>query len=228
MRARILPPGLPVGPYSVRVEKEGLGRSELGNRVNAASTVRVDVTYGNGPPCKTIESAPAPKLPLQESAKTSVTVNNQACGRIAAVVGGTLRQPLRSGCVTPEAKNIGGDDGSCWAAAGSRRWRHTGTAFQRTRTRELQVKLGVLDCPIARSESRISRWTYRIQAEYGHASGGVMTFCPRRPKTICTAAFTNSLATTDLDANVFSAIRAGNSARDYKQPDFGLPWSGHV
>src|SRR5260370_22223815 len=103
---------LPVGPYTVRVEKEGfrpIVRS--GIALNAASTVRVDVTLEVGSSLQTVEVSASAQLLSTESAKTSVTVTNKLVDELPLVVGGTLRSPFDLAALTPEAKNLGGDDG---------------------------------------------------------------------------------------------------------------------
>jgi len=103
---------LPVGPYTVRVEKEGfrpIVRSAI--QLNAASTVRVDVTLEIGTALQTVEVSASAQLLSTESAKTSVTVTNKLVDELPLVVGGTLRSPFDLAALTPEAKNLGGDDG---------------------------------------------------------------------------------------------------------------------
>src|SRR5262249_30678602 len=65
---------LPVGPYRVRVEKEGFRPVvRWGIELNAASTVRVDVTLEVGTAVETVEVSASAQLLSTESAKTSVT-----------------------------------------------------------------------------------------------------------------------------------------------------------
>src|SRR5258706_7649671 len=69
---------LPVGPYTVRVEKQGfrpIVRS--GIELNAASTVRVDVTLEVGSALQTVEVSASAQLLSTESDKTIVTINNK-------------------------------------------------------------------------------------------------------------------------------------------------------
>src|SRR5712671_3056453 len=59
---------LPVGPYSVRVEKEGFRPVvNSGIELNAASTVRVDVTLEVGTALQTVEVSVSEELPTTES-----------------------------------------------------------------------------------------------------------------------------------------------------------------
>ena len=84
----------------------------LGIELNAASTVRVDVTLEVGTTLKTVEVGASAVLLSTENAKTSVTVTNKLVDELPLVVSGTLRSPFDLAALTPEAKNLGGDDGS--------------------------------------------------------------------------------------------------------------------
>ena len=46
-----------------------------------------------------------------ENAKTSVTMNNMLVDELPLVVGGAMRSPFNLAALTPEAKNLGGDNG---------------------------------------------------------------------------------------------------------------------
>ncbi|HWC00564.1 MAG TPA: carboxypeptidase-like regulatory domain-containing protein, partial [Bryobacteraceae bacterium] len=99
---------LPVGRYSVRVEKEGFRVALRSNvTLNAASTIRVDVALEVGTSQQTVEiSAEVPQLQTSD-AKTSVTIINKLVDELPLVVSGALRSPFDLAQLTPEAKNYG-------------------------------------------------------------------------------------------------------------------------
>ena len=71
-------PSLPVGPYSVRVEKEGFRPSSItGITVNAATSVRVDVTMEVGTALQAVEVQAQAMQLHTEDAKSSVTITNK-------------------------------------------------------------------------------------------------------------------------------------------------------
>jgi Carboxypeptidase regulatory-like domain len=105
-------PQLQVGTYTVRFEKEGFRPASItGLVLNASATVRADATLEVGTAVQAIEvSANALSLST-ENAKSSVTIDNKLVDELPLVVGGTLRSPFNLAALTPEAKNVGGDNG---------------------------------------------------------------------------------------------------------------------
>src|SRR5215831_8615314 len=94
---------LPVGEYTLRVEKSGFSSAVLsGITLNAASTMRADVKLEVGTAMQTVEVNASAQLPTTESAKTSVTVTNKLVDELPLVVGGTLRSPFDLAALTPE------------------------------------------------------------------------------------------------------------------------------
>ena len=105
-------PNLPAGQYTVRIEKEGFSSSvRSGIKLDASSTARADAALAVGSTKQTVEvTATAAQLQASD-AKTSATVTNQMVDQLPLVVGGTLRSPFDLATITPESKNIGGDNG---------------------------------------------------------------------------------------------------------------------
>jgi hypothetical protein len=79
----------------VRVTKEGFKTSEVrGLALDAAQTVRADVTLEVGSPTQAIE-VQASAVQLQtEDAKSSTTLQNKLVNDLPLVVGGTVRTPF--------------------------------------------------------------------------------------------------------------------------------------
>ena len=101
-------PNLPVGQYSVRVEKDGFKPSvRSGLTLNAASSIRVDVSLEVGTSQQTVEVTADAQQLQTETAKTSVTVNNKLVDDLPLVVGGAMRSPFDLATLTPESKNFG-------------------------------------------------------------------------------------------------------------------------
>lgn len=105
-------PGLQVGTFTVRVEKDGFRPSSVtGLVLNASATVRADVTLEVGSAAQAVEVSASALALATENAKTSVTIDNKLVDELPLVVGGALRSPFNLAALTPEAKNLGGDNG---------------------------------------------------------------------------------------------------------------------
>ncbi|OYW11047.1 MAG: hypothetical protein B7X34_03745, partial [Acidobacteriia bacterium 12-62-4] len=105
-------PGLAVGTYIVRVEKDGFRPASVtGLVLNASATVRADATLEVGTSRQAVEVSASALALATENAKTSVTIDNKLVDELPLVVGGALRSPFNLAALTPEAKNLGGDNG---------------------------------------------------------------------------------------------------------------------
>src|ERR1017187_4600421 len=105
-------PNLPAGQYNASFSKAGFASAGLnGITLNAAASVRADATLTVGSTKQTIEvTATAAQLQATD-AKTSATVTNQMVDELPLVVSGALRSPFDLASITPESKNLGGDNG---------------------------------------------------------------------------------------------------------------------
>jgi len=105
-------PQLQVGVYSVKVEKEGFRPATISGLVlNASMTVRADAKLEVGGAMQAVEVSASALSIATENAKTSVTMDNKLVDELPLVVGGAMRSPFNLAALTPEAKNIGGDNG---------------------------------------------------------------------------------------------------------------------
>ena len=103
---------LQVGSYRVRVEKDGFRPAVIsGVVVDAANNARADVTLEVGSTTTAVQVQAAAVQLATENAKTSSAVTNKLVDELPLVVGGTLRSPFDLASLTPEAKNLGGDNG---------------------------------------------------------------------------------------------------------------------
>ena len=105
-------PNLSPGSYLVRVEKQGFRPSEeKGLALDAAQTVRADANLQLGSSTQAIEVQAAAISLQTEDAKASVTLENKLVNDLPLVVSGTVRTPFDLAALTPDAKNLGGDNG---------------------------------------------------------------------------------------------------------------------
>jgi hypothetical protein len=220
---------LPVGEYRVRVEKAGFSSAVLsGISLNAASTMRVDATLEVGTALQTVEVSASAQLLSTESAKTSVTVTNKLVDELPLVVGGTLRSPFDLASLTPEAKNIGGDDGFILGGGQAAGYGATLDGVSANTTRALQLSWVSSNAPSLEAVTEFTVDTNGFKAEYGHASGGVMTFSSKSGTNQFHGSAYEFLRNTDLDANRFFSNRSGTPRAIYKQNDFGFSAGGPI
>ena len=108
-----LVPGLQVGNYSVRVEKEGFRPALIAGVVmNAGNDMRVDATLEVGTTTTAVEVQASALQIATENAKTSVAVTNKMVDELPLVVSAARCAALStSPALTPESKNLGGDNG---------------------------------------------------------------------------------------------------------------------
>src|SRR5258706_1499358 len=220
---------LPVGPYTVRVEKEGFRPVvNSGIELNAASTVRVDVTMEIGTAVQTVEVSASAQLLSTESAKTSVTVTNKFVDELPLVVGGTLRSVFELAAGTPEGKNLGGDDGFVLGGGQGAGYGTTLDGISANTTRALQLSWVSSNAPSLEAVTEFTVDTNGFKAEYGHASGGVMTFSSKSGTNNFHGSAYEFLRNNDLDANRFFSNRSGTPRAVYKQHDFGFSAGGPI
>ena len=101
-------PNLPVGIYSVRVEREGFKPALLNNvNVNAGLNARGDITLEVGASQQVVEVQAQAAALQTEDAKAATTITNKLVDDLPLVVGGALRSPFDLATLTPEAKNFG-------------------------------------------------------------------------------------------------------------------------
>ena len=220
---------LPVGEYTLRVDKAGFSSAVLsGITLNAASTLRADVKLEVGTAMQTVEVNASAQLLTTESAKTSVTVTNRLVDELPLVVGGTLRSPFDLAALTPEAKNIGGDDGFILGGGQAAGYGATLDGVSANTTRALQLSWVSSNAPSLEAVTEFTVDTNGFKAEYGHASGGVMTFSSKSGTNTLHGSAYEFLRNNDLDANRFFSNRSGTPRAIYKQHDFGFSAGGPV
>jgi hypothetical protein len=222
-------PNLGVGQYAVRVEKEGFRPAVVSNiTVNAATNVRTDVTLEIGTSQQVVEvQADAVQLST-ESAKASVTVTNRLVDELPLVVGGAMRSPFDLAQLTPESKNVGGDNGFILGGGQAASYTATLDGVSANTTRALTVSWVATNAPSLEAITEFTVDTNGFKAEYGHSGGGVMTFVSKSGTNDLHGSAYEFLRNNDFDANWFFSNSRGIPRPIYKQHDFGASGGGPV
>lgn len=221
-------PSLPVGQYTVRVEKEGF-KPAVRNEVtlNAATVSRLNVVLEIGTSQQAIEiTANAVQL-MTESAKSSVTVTNKLMDELPLVVGGALRSPFDLALLTPEAKNFG-DNNFIIGGGQASSYGTSLDGVSTNTTRALQVSWVSVNAPSVDAITEFTVDSNGFKAEYGHAGGGNITFVSKSGTNQFHGAVYEFLRNNALDANRFFSNSAGLPRAIYKQSDFGVSAGGPV
>ena len=221
-------PNLPPGIYAVRVEKSGFRPTEeKGLNLDAAQTVRADLAIQVGTSTQAIE-VQASAVSLQtEDAKSSTTLQNKLVNDLPLVVSGTVRTPFDLAALTPDAKNLGGDNGFSIGGGQAASYGTTLDGISANTTRALQKSWVASNSPSVEAIDQFTVDSSGYKAEYGHAAG-VMTFVSKSGTNSFHGSAYEFLRNNDFDANNFfnNAARIPNSI--YKQNDFGATVGGPV
>ena len=226
-------PSLPVGQYTVRVEKEGF-KPAIRNEVtlNAATVSRLNITLEVGASQQAIEiTANAVQL-MTESAKSSVTVTNKLVDELPLVVGGALRSPFDLAVLTPEAKNVsGGTEGSGFMIGGGQASSYGSSldGVSTNTTRALQTNWVAVNAPSLEAITEFTVDSNGFKAEYGHAGGGNITFVSKSGTNQFHGAAYEFLRNDALDARRFwDGLTPTSKKQVYKQHDFGVAGGGPI
>ena len=230
-------PSLAAGVYSIRVEKGGF-RPALtsGLTLSAASTARADATLEIGTSKQAIEVTASALQLKTEDAKTSVTVQNKLINDLPLVVGGAVRSPFDLAALTPEAKNLGGDNGFILGGGQAASYGTTLDGVSANTSRALSMSWVASNAPSVEALTEFTVDTNGFKAEYGHAGGGVMTFSTKSGTNGLHGSAYEFLRNNAFDSNNFFNNAAGRKANGslvkpaqiYKQNDFGFTTGGPV
>src|SRR5258708_509235 len=222
-------PSLQVGTYNVRVDKAGFRPSEIkGLTVDAATTVHADVVLEVGQSTQVIEVQAAAVQLQSEDAKTSVTINQKLVDTLPLVVGGAVRSPFDLAILTPESKNLGGDNGFMLGGGQAASYGTTLDGVSTNTTRALSKSWVASNAPSVDAITEFTVDTNGFKAEYGHSGGGVMTFVSKSGTNQLHGSAYEFLRNNDFDANDWFSNRAGKPRQIYKQNDFGFTAGGPV
>ena len=224
-------PSLQPGTYNVRIEKQGFKvTEEKGVTVDAGSNVRADVNLEVGAASQAIE-VQATAVQLQtEDAKNSVTLQNKLVDDLPLVVNGTVRTPFDLASLTPDAKNLGGDNGF---SIGGGQAASYGTSLDGVSTNTSRALSKSWVASNSASVEAIEQFTVDsngYKAEYGHAGGGNLTYATKSGTNQFHGSAYEFLRNNDLDANNFFNNSAARfiPISIYKQNDFGATVGGPI
>src|SRR6185503_11316982 len=227
--AYVIPALLP-GTYKVRVEKNGFKAAEQAQVVLAASsTVRVDIGLQVGEVSESVDVSASVTQLQTDSAKISTSISNKMVDELPLVVSGAMRSPFDLALASPEAKQVSGtgpasDEAFALGGGQVAAWGVTLDGVSAGTGRYASVQWASVNTPSLDAITEITVDTNGYKAEYGRASGGVMSFSSRS-------------GTNDLHGTVYEFVR--NDAFDarrffeakkgvYKQHDFGWSVGGPV
>src|SRR6185437_5974691 len=222
-------PSLPAGTYNVRVEAQGFRPSEeKGLKLNAATTVRADAALEVGASKQAVEVQASAVQLHTEDAKSSVTISNKLVNDLPLVVGGAVRSPFDLAVLTPESKNLGGDNGFSLGGGQAASYGTTLDGISANTTRALSKSWVSSNSPSVEAITEFTVDTNGFKAEYGHAGGGVMTFVTKSGTNQFHGSAYELLRNNDFDANNFFNNSKGIPVPIYKQNDFGVTVGGPV
>jgi hypothetical protein len=224
-------PNLPPGGYVVRVEKTGFRPTEeKGLNLDAAQTVRADATLQVGTSTQAVEVM-ASAISLQtDDAKSSVTLENKLVNDLPLVVSGTVRTPFDLAALTPDAKNLGGDNGFMVGGGQAAAYATTLDGVSANTSRALSKSWVASNSPSVEAIDQFTVDSSGYKAEYGHGAG-VMTFVSKSGSNGFHGSAYEFLRNNDFDANNFfnnSNQPHGIPNSIYKQNDFGFTAGGPV
>jgi len=215
---------LPVGAYSVRVQKPGFKPAfRTGIILNAAATVRADVNLEIGSSEQVIEVIAEAPLLSTESAKSSTTVTNKLIEELPLVVGGALRSPFDLAQLTPEAKLFTADN-FLIGGGQARGYGITLDGVSAGTSNPFPTSWVTYNTPPLDAITEFTVDTNGYKAEFGHASGGQMTFSSKSGTNRFHGSVFEFLRNDKLDARRFFEARRGV----YKQHDFGVSAGGPI
>ncbi len=215
--------------YDVRAEKKGFRPTEeRGLPVAASSTVRADLKLEVGSSTQVVEVAASAVQLQTEDAKNSTSVQNKLVDDLPLVVNGTVRTPFDLASLTPDAKNLGGDNGF---SVGGGQVAAYGTSLDGVSTntsRALSKSWVASNSPSVEAIDQFTVDTNGYKAEYGHAGGGNLTYVSKSGTNQYHGSAYEFIRNNDFDANNWFSNRSGIANSIYKQNDFGVTAGGPV
>ena len=222
-------PSLQPGTYSVRVTKEGFRTSELtGITLDASQTVRADATLEVGAANQTVEVMASAVQVQSEDAKSATTLQNKLVNDLPLVVGGTVRTPFDLASLTPDAKNLGGDNGFMLGGGQAASYGTSLDGVSTNTSRALSKSWVASNSPSIEAIEQFTSEVNGFKAEFGHTGGGNLTYVSKSGTNQFHGSAYEFLRNNDLDANNFFSNQAGIANSIYKQNDFGAVIGGPI
>ncbi len=222
-------PQLQVGTYTIRVEKQGFRPASItGLVLNASATVRADATLEVGTSVQAIEISASALALSTENAKSSVTIDNKLVDELPLVVGGTMRSPFNLATMTPEAKNVGGDNGFILGGGQAAGYGTNLDGISANTTRALTQSWVAVNAPSIEAITEFTVDTNGFKAEFGQATGGIMSFASKSGTNNIHGTVYEFLRNNAIDANNFFNNARAIARPIYKQHDYGFSVGGPV
>lgn len=223
-------PYVPVGEYTIRVEQAGFKASVTsGLVVIAGGTLRADVTLQVGSVTESVEVTSQLAQLQTDNSKITAQVSNRMVEALPLVVAGAMRNAFDLAIITPEAKSNNGNGTSTdesFALGGGQggAWGITLDGVSAGTGRFGSVEWASVNTPSLDAITEFSVDTNGFKAEYGRASGGIMTFSSKSGTNEIRGTAYEFLRNNALDARRFFEAQRGI----YKQHDFGYSVGGPV
>ena len=230
-------PSLAVGQYDIRIEKPGFGRPNSGASRSMRQPACAPTPVSRWEPRRRRSRCRLPAVQLHtEDAKASVTISNKLVDDLPLVVGGAVRSPFDLASLTPESKNLGGDNGFMLGGGQAASYGTTLDGVSTNTTRALSMSWVASNAPSIEAITEFTVDTNGYKAEFGHAGGGVMTFSSKSGTNEFHGSAYEFLRNNDFDSNNFFNNAAGRNAdgslkkpvQIYKQNDFGFTAGGPI
>jgi hypothetical protein len=222
-------PGIAAATYNLRVEKQGFRNFQLnGITVDAANSVRADAALELGESRQTVEvQANAVQLQTQD-ATSSTSIENTLVNDLPLEVNGTVRTPFDLASLTPDAKNVGGDNGFIIGGGQAASYGTSLDGVSTNTSRALSKSWVASNAPSVEALEQFTSESNGFKAEYGHAGGGNLTYVSKSGTNQYHGSAYEFVRNNDFDANNFfnNATHIANSI--YKQNDFGATIGGPI
>ena len=220
-------PSLSPGTYRVRVNKEGFRAFEVaGLALDASQTVRADANLEVGAANQTVEVMASAVQLQTEDAKSSTTLQNKLVNDLPLVVGGTVRTPFDLASITPDAKNLGGDNGFMLGGGQAASYGTSLDGVSTNTSRALSKSWVASNSPSVEAIEQFSVDTNGYKAEFGHAGGGNLTYVSKSGTNQYHGSAYEFIRNDAVDARNFFA-RTGR-VPEYRQNQFGGSIGGPI
>jgi len=212
------------GTYQVSAEAAGFKRFVRDDVImTAAATVRLDLMLELGNVAETIEVSGTLLTVQSENAKITTAVENKFVDELPLVVGGRMRNPYDLVKIAAQVMSSGPSE-MALGGAPSRSWNATLDGLSITTNRAAERDEISFMAPSLEAITEFAVDTGGFKAEYGQATGGVLTFSSRSGTNEFHGTAYNFLRNEKLDARRFFE----REKSVYKQNNFGVAAGGPV
>ena len=223
-------PALPAGSYRLSVEREGFKSFvRTGILVAAGSDVRVDAALEVGAVSESVQVSGTAEQLQTANANVTSEVSNRLVDDLPLVVGGAMRSAFDLALITPEARQdasaaVGSDNAFALGGGQVAAYGITLDGISANIARYNTDSLISVNTPSLDAITEFTVTTNGFKAEYGRASGGVMTFTSKSGTNHLHGTTYEFLRNDALDARSFFDPKR----QTYKQHDFGFSVGGPV